>query len=71
MSELYRFEFKAKFRGNYVPAGTIAFTRKDGGTCICNESQLQEAIKDHGITEYYKIMPDNSYVLFKVQEATP
>lgn len=54
-----------------MPSGMIAYIRKDGITVMESVSEIDKAVKEHELTEYYIVMTDDSFRKIKIQEATP
>jgi hypothetical protein len=69
VSKSYRYTVGAKIGGDPVPSGMIAYTRKDGITVMESVSEIDKAIKEHELTEYYIVMTDDSLREIKVKEA--
>lgn len=69
MSKSYRYSVGVKIGGEPVPSGMFTYTRKDGITVTESISEIDKAIKEHKLTEYYIVMTDDSFRKIEVEEA--
>lgn len=70
MSESHSYSVGVKIGGELAPLGIIAYIRKDGITVMESVSEIDKAVKEHELTEYYIVMTDGSFRKIKIQEAT-